>query len=40
MMRWRQRLGSLSWRLIPSYLLVTLVVALTIGGVLVVSQVM
>jgi signal transduction histidine kinase len=40
MMRWRQRLGSLSWRLILSYLLVTLVVMLTMGGVLVVSQVM
>lgn len=40
MERWRQRLGSLSWRLILSYLLVTLVVTLTMGGVLLVSQVM
>jgi signal transduction histidine kinase len=39
MERWRQRLGSLSWRLILSYLLVTLVVMLTMGGVLLVSQV-
>src|SRR5215469_6727644 len=38
--RWHQRLGSLSWRLILSYLLVTLVVTLTMGGVLVVSQLM
>jgi signal transduction histidine kinase len=37
---WRQRLGSLSWRLILSYLLVTLVVTLTLGGVLLASQVM
>jgi signal transduction histidine kinase len=35
---WQQRLGSLSWRLILSYLLVTLVVALTMMGALVVSQ--
>ena len=36
---WQQRFGSLSWRLILSYLLVTLVVTLTLAGVLLVSQV-
>jgi signal transduction histidine kinase len=36
---WRWRFGGLSWRLILSYLLVTLVVAFTIAGALVVSQV-
>ncbi|MGO8946702.1 MAG: histidine kinase [Ktedonobacterales bacterium] len=36
---WRWRFGGLYWRLILSYLLVTMVVALTIVGALVVSQV-
>lgn len=39
MKKWRQRFGSLSWRLILSYLLVTLVVELTLVGILLVGQV-